>query len=449
MAIFRKILLFTMSVIGASAPGAKPRQIKVIVVGAGLSGLAAARALSSAGLEVLVLEARDRIGGRIHSRSFGASVVDNGANWITGTEGNPVYDQAEKQSLRYLPLSERTPAVIFDRVSGESISGQEFDRMFSDFTNSLPKLRRSLPKSATLADGVRELAERRGYDEKTKRWFTWAIQQWEGEMSYAGGAEKLSLEHFWKDLSFPGDSFVLTDGFGQVPEALAKGLSVRLNQPVRRIDYAKDQVTVTTENSSYQADKVIVTVPLGVLKSRKIEFNPELPSDKLTAIDRLEMGHLETMIMRFDQKFWPDGGFCIFEDPMPPFRCFSDFAGVKKDPILIGWLAGSEAPSVLESMSEAALLSGVLDLFGKVFKKSVPAPIETYMSKWALDPFSFGAYSFHPVGSRKEDRRALARDIDGKVFFAGEATSSKYYGTTHGAMITGFRVAKKILSEVR
>ena len=415
----------------------------ILVVGAGFSGLGAARALHEKGYKVTVIEARNRIGGRVHSKSLGKDIVDMGANWITGQGRNPIYRIAKKHKIHIVPNDEDGPSHIFDDVFKEKIMSIELDSNFFPFLSSLSKLRKSLPNNSSLKDGVDEFIRISKMDKKTAARTAWSILEWRGEMSYAGAANRIGLSDFYKDDGFYGKSFIVPEGFVQILNILAEPLDIRLQQLVNKITYGPKGVVIQTLTDRFEGDRVIVTVPLGVLKSGAIVFDPPLPKSKQNSIDRMEMGSLETMVLQFDHKFWPDGGFCFFSEPKYPYRCFSDFADYKSKPTLTGWLAG-EVRMLFNSKTNAMLIDETLKMFNKIFPKAKISKPRVAMSRWTQDPFALGAYSFNNIESSQTDRIALAESIQNRVYFAGEATSDSMYGTTHGAIITGLREAKKI-----
>ncbi|MFK7823244.1 MAG: flavin monoamine oxidase family protein [Oligoflexales bacterium] len=417
---------------------------EVIVIGAGLSGLGAARALHEVGVSIKVLEARGRVGGRVDSRKLGTDMVDLGANWITGEGKNPIYQLAKNFHIKHEYLNEDSPSHIFDGEFNQRLSGMALDSYFYSFSNSLNTVRRKLKKNASLADGLNEFIRMRNLDEKEALYTKWATIEWRGEMSYSGGAEQISLQHFWTDEGFAGESHIVPKGFIQIPQLLVKPLDIHFNELVSKVSYDSKGVTVITNKQTYKANKVIITVPLGVLKNNSIVFDPPLPESKQEAIRSLGMGSLEIMILQFEKKFWPDGGFCYYSKSPKPYRCFTDFSDYKGIPTLSGWMAGADALSVLNSKSDEVLVTETLALFKKIFKKTIPKPKHFLLSRWTQDPLAGGAYSYFKVGSDSSDRKALAAPVGKQLYFAGEATSSLYYGTTHGAILTGLREARRI-----
>lgn len=441
--MFKIRLILLVISLWASGVLAKSQQESIIVIGAGFSGLSAARALHEAGYKVTVLEARKRLGGRVHSKVLGQDQVDLGAHWITGQGRNPVYMIAKKFKVPIEEHDEDGPAHIFDGVFNEKIMSMQLNSQFFSFIKKLGSLRVKLPSNASLEDGVNEFIRISNMDKKTAQRTAWSIRQWNGELSYAGAADRISLSGFWSDDGFPGNSYVFPGGFGQIADILAKPLDVRYQQLVTKVAYDKGGVLVQTISQQFKANRVIITVPLGVLKSGAIKFEPELPAEKKMAIDRMEMGSLETLVMQFEHKFWPDGGFCYYSEPMQPYRCFSDFSPYKKKPTLTGWMGG-DVKKIFEAKTNAKLIEETLTQFRQLFPNGKISQPQVAMSRWTQDPLAFGSYSFPNVGSSPSDRLSLARPIADRVYFAGEASSESQYGTTHGAILSGLREARRI-----
>ena len=229
---------------------------RIGVVGAGVSGLAAANALTRAGLEVHVIEGRDRIGGRIFTdRSLGFA-ADLGASWLHGVDGNPLTSATDQAGMR---------KVLYDSNVTARAKGREV--ALSD-----------------LPDWIEDIFE---YDND------------------AGTAKGTLNEwaYFWTD-DYAGDEMLFPDGYDQLLTQFEGAYDHSVNEPVRAIEYASDQVRVTSTKTVRDFDAVIVTVPLGVLKAGDIAFDPVLPNELQGAIDRLGFGTLDKIYLQFDEVFW-------------------------------------------------------------------------------------------------------------------------------------------------
>jgi polyamine oxidase len=421
--------------------------VRVVVIGAGVSGLAAARALHAAGAKVTVLEARERVGGRIHTdRSFGIP-VELGAQYIQGTRAgdgtpNPAWTMAKDQGWKAVPYSMDAAAALRD---GRGVDVDRLGKLLEAFeafveagkagsADSVGVARALYTKEARL--GARQAEELRAIVEGTVG------------LEYAGDVNEVSIEGINRSRGFSGENYMLAGGFDQVAKRLAEGLpDVRLGEVVSAVDHGEAVCKVTTNRGVHEADRTVCTLPLGVLKAASVRFNPPLPADKVRAITRTGMGHLGKVILEFPQRFWPNGANWILaiRNAAPWGVVFSDLAVVHPGRhVLTMWHSGSLARE-REDLDDDALVKVALAEMRRAAGRSIPDPTRAAISRWGKDRFSLGAYSFPRVGTREGDRALLARPIGNRVFFAGEATSI-YLGTVAGAILSGRREAGKVMS---
>ena len=190
------------------------------------------------------------------------------------------------------------------------------------------------------------------------------------------------------------------------------------------------------------ADRVIVTVPLGVLKAQTIAFDPPLPERKRRAIERLGFGLLNKVVLSFEEPFWPESpdmiGLVGQEQPVADLVNGLTFAGA---PLLVGLRGGAAARS-REALSDQDAIGEVLAAMD-----AAPEPTGALVTRWAADPYARGSYSFLAVGSSPADLRALAEPVGERLLFAGEATHEDFFATVHGAYMSGIREAERILGE--
>jgi monoamine oxidase len=189
---------------------------------------------------------------------------------------------------------------------------------------------------------------------------------------------------------------------------------------------------------------VVVSVPLGVLKAGAIEFAPRLPAAKRRAIEALGMGVLNKCFLRFPRTFWPTDVDWIERVPerRGEWTEWLSFARATGQPVLLGFNAADYGRRI-ESASDAEIVAGALRALRGIYGE-IPEPLGHQITRWASDPFALGSYSFNALGSEPKMRDDLAASIDGRVHFAGEATSRKHFATTHGAYLTGLRAAREI-----
>jgi monoamine oxidase len=412
----------------------------VLVIGAGLAGLSVARALHDAGQAVVVLEARDRLGGRIHtSRVWPDIPMDLGASWIHGIQGNPITALARDAGASWvstsyeasLALNEQGRAVEPDVSLSERLLRQAShlaERRLSDI--SLMAALRALPQWSLLT-----LAQR----QRLMHHINATLEQ-----EYGGAADELSAWHGSDSQGFLGDDVMFPQGFDQVVRHVARGLDVRLSTPVASVAPGK---VVLASGESFSARTVVVTVPLGVLKAGRLRFEEPLSPERTRAIEMLRMGLLNKCWLRFDAVHWPaDVDWIEWLGPQPGrWAQWVSLARAVRQPVLLGFHAAHEARA-LESLNDGDTVASAHEALRTMLGSRFPAPVAAQVTRWGQDPWALGSYSFNAVGSSSRTRQALAgADWDGVLWFAGEATEPAYFGTAHGAWLSGQRVARALL----
>jgi monoamine oxidase len=424
---------------------ANPLPLRVLVLGAGMAGLSAARHPPPAGADVDVIEARDRIGGRTFTSNLWPDLpLDMGASWIHGTKGNPITALASQIGAKWTATS-------YQRSLNLDKAGNPTD--FLDAAVRAKKLvkvarRRAddLDHDVSLQAAIEASPKWRALSPSDRQLLRLAINT-RIEHEYSGDWSRLSAWYFDDGDDFPGDEAVLNAGYGPLVTHLANGLNIHLGEAVTAIAPTAKGVEVTTTFRSHIADRVIVTLPLGVLKSGTVRFAEPLKRNRQRAIDGLEMGLLNKCWLRFDRIFWPEDVDWI--DYLGPVEnLWADWmSGVRSTgkPLLVGFNAAAAADR-LETLDDRATVNAAMEALRSMFGTSIPDPIGSQITRWRQDPFSRGAYSFNAVGTGAKDRRALfGPDWDGRLQFAGEAASHDHPGTTHGALMTGLAAAIGVL----
>lgn len=430
----------------AAAAGGTTRA-DVVVIGAGISGLAAAASLEAEGKSVIVLEASDRIGGRIHTdRSLG-SPVDLGASWIHGTSGNPITELARRYGVETVPTDYES-ITLFEGTSRrtELTAWDDYDTVFDALYEASEEAKErggaDLSIEAVLEDAVRSTSPSAA-----------AAGEWGyflgRDVECGNGADlaEVSLMQAGEGEESAGGDVLFPGGYDAIVRGLAKGLDVRTEQIVTKVTRTSRGVTVTTRGARFEARKVIVTVSLGVLQKGLIDFAPKLPADKLRAIERLGMGVLDKVALRFERPFWSADDTEWLGRVTPRrnhWSSFLNFQHVFGEPVLLAFTAGTFAKDS-EARSEEDVTEEVLEALRSCYGASVPAPTGVVRSRWASNPFTHGSYSFYKVGSTPEDREALARAVDDELFFAGEATELGHWATVDAAYLSGLRAAREVL----
>ena len=226
---------------------------------------------------------------------------------------------------------------------------------------------------------------------------------------YGATVDDLALRALDEDDSFSGAQRVFPGGYGQLTQRLAEGLPVRLSTPVTGISLrAADHVVVDTADGQWRAKKVIVTVPLGVLKSGAIRFDPPLPESHRRAIDAIGFGRFEKLVLRFDTAFWDDvDQIQVAGRPGEPFTGWYNLNRVTGKPALMA-LNGGAAAAAIDAMPVDRQTALATEVLAAVYPGRFRPPVAAQASGWWADEFSRGSYSFTAVGSGPQDREALA-----------------------------------------
>lgn len=420
----------------------------ILVIGAGIAGLAAARELQNNGFKVTIIEGRDRIGGRIYTdRSLGYA-IDLGAAWIHGIQNNPIGKLAKDSNIKILRTDYDNTELY--GINGRPVNENQLSQAESlseEIIEQAKALGERLDKDISVAEAVKRVLKQEQLTAAQQKLVEWQLNS---NIVVETGTDMsdLSIQQFDEDEAFAGDDFLFPNGYDQISQILAQDIDIKLQQNVQEINYTGSGVTVKTNAGSFSADAVVITLPLGVLKADKVKFSPALPSEKTTAIQRLAMGVLNKVILKFPQPFW-ETEYDMIGLMSAAEKDFSEFVNLYKynsAPVLVGLTGGSFARS-LESLSEKEIAQQVMKLLRRIYGNNIPNPEKILRTQWTRDPFSLGAYSYVPVGASMEDRDALAKPVNKRLFFAGEATSRDYPATVHGAFLSGLREAKNIKAQ--
>jgi len=432
-----------------------PDDNAVIVVGAGVAGLAAARALTAAGVSVIVLEARDRIGGRTWTLDVGEAAVDMGAAWIHGVDGNPVSQYCAAAGLSHDRHDVSNQFVVHDAVSQSEPSDAEYEaasRFAQELQSELDRLLREAPgDDLSMASAIQALLDEQGLQGDARRRARFLAE--DGASSYAGITDQLSVAMLQSSAEneFGGVDHLPTGGYRGLVESLAAGLEVRLSTPVDHITTTDVGVIVRTgAGEEIAASHVIVTVQLGVLKAGVITFDPPLPEDKQDAIDNTEMANLEKVVLTFAAAEWPeiaDGTALIIEGVGEErlWANWGDFTQYAGAPTLVCLYDAEAARAVQDSpMTEDDIVAAATASLEAALGRSLPAPVATAVTTWHRDPWARGSYSMPTVGRSWDDSDVRAEPVMGRLLFAGEATNGELSSTVQGALISGLREARRI-----
>ncbi|MBO0679722.1 FAD-dependent oxidoreductase [Mycolicibacterium sp. S2-37] len=413
-------------------PGADTDAEHVVVVGAGFSGLAAARRLADSGVRVTVLEARDRIGGRTSTDTSLGLPIDVGASWIHGTDGNPLLSLAHDVGARTVATDFEDFVLLRPGGAVDPGAAAVASAGWPPIAEQLDIRSATADLNDTLADGLVGVAD---LGDPLVAWNV--TSRIAGE--YAADPGQMSLRWFGSEEELDGPDVLLPGGYTQLSERLAQRLDIRKSTEVTRISHRSSPVHIETSRGPVTADRVIVTVPLGVLKAGAIAFDPPLPDAKRGAIERLGFGLLNKVVVTFDEPFWPrDRPMIGLVGADQPVTDLVNGLWFTDRPVLIG-LRGGEAAWSRESLPDADAVAELVTALG------APQPTGSLVTRWGSDPYARGSYSFLAVGSSPDDMDALGEPLGEGLLFAGEATNPEYFGTVHGAYLSGLREAERIV----
>lgn len=426
----------------------------VIVIGGGISGIAASRALSNASIKVVLLESRNRIGGRIHTDYSLGCPVDMGASWLHGVcNENPLAPMIRRLGLTLYRTSGDN-SVLYDHdlesfklfdMAGHQVPQQivvEVGEKFKKILNETEKVRNEHNDDMSIHRAISIVLDRHpdlrqeGLANEVLQWYICRMEAW-----FAADSDMISLKSWDQEHVLSGGHGLMVQGYYPLIKALSKDIDIRLNHRVSKISNGRNKVMVTVEGGrNFIADAVIITVPLGILKANLIKFKPKLPEWKVSAISDLGVGNENKIALRFSKVFWPN--MELFGIVAPSSYACGYFLNLHKatgHPVLVYMAAGRFAYD-LEKLSDEAAANFVMLQLKKMFPDAIE-PVQYLVSRWGSDPNSLGCYSYDLVG-KPEDLYERLRAPLGNLFFGGEAASMDHQGSVHGAYSAGIMAAE-------
>jgi monoamine oxidase len=410
-----------------------PSSVDVAIIGAGAAGLGAANALKNSGLSVIVLEARDRVGGRAHTIMAAADVTfDLGCGWLHSANQNSFVKIAEQLNFEI----DRTLPPWRERAYGNAFPKAERDA----FIQALEEFYDRAEQAAEMVRKAGRDSAANLYLEPGNRWNPMI----DAISTYINGCEldQVSL----LDMEAYEDTNInwrVRRGYGALVAAYGASCPLALDCNVALIDHSEKRVRIETSRGTLTADKVIVTVPTNLIADETIRFHPPLPA-KVDAARGLPLGLANKVVVALDEPeaLPKDGNLrgATMRTEMGTYhlRPFGQ-------PCIEGFFGGRFAQSLEDSgpgALAAASIDEIVSFLGNDFRRKLKPLAE---SRWAHDPFARGSYS-HALPGHAGDRAVLAAPVDGRLFFAGEATSRGFFSTAHGARDSGERAAEEVLA---
>jgi monoamine oxidase len=425
---------------------------RVIVIGAGIAGLTAARALHLGGVDVVVLEGRDRIGGRTHTVDLAGASVDLGGSWIHDGAGSPLLPYVDVLGIDRLPAAPSN-IVLGARVIDREIGGGPDDAARTALTGALagfimsrdavlacePEQRLAAAVDLLLADA----------DPAIRQHLAAMLAMYDG-----ADADEVSVGSFAASFFSGGvaDTDVLpAGGYRRVVDALAAGLAIRTGTPVERIEQRADEVLVHSSSGVEQGTHVVVTLPLGVLKAGSVAFAPPLSAGHRAAVDHVGFGAFEKVALAYERPWWQADGtpshLTVVDRARRAWPVVLDLSTWYDVPVVLGMAVGDHARA-LAAMSEDERVADLHQALTPAGGGDAPSPIAWATTSWTTDPFLLGCYA-NIAADRDPERQAA--DVEtlatphGRVLFAGEHTCTSGTSTVDAAWRTGLREAARLL----
>ena len=407
-----------------------PSSIDTLIIGAGAAGIAAARDLVAAGRDVLIVEARSRVGGRAHTMiAPRVGALDLGCEWLHSADRNPLVAVAREQGLH----------VDDDEPNWSNHAGQHFSR------DEQAAFRAT---SAIFWDGAEAAAQAGEADhpasdhlEPGNRW-NGLIQAISG---YYNGVEleRVSIIDLGR-YEDSGHNWKVSEGYGTLFEILARTLPIVMDCVVHSIDHSAREMRVETSRGTLHARNVIVTIPTALMASGALKFAPALP-DKIAAAHGLPLGLANKIFFGIESAHDLPQDAHVF-GRIDSVDAISFDIQPRGRPLIAGFVGGPFAHHLERAGPAAFEVEARSQL--KAMLGALPALRCVATTAWHADPFAQGAYS-HALPRQAEQRAVLAAPVDNRLFFAGEATSGHAFSTAHGAWESGRAAASAVLAKTK
>lgn len=421
-------------------PTKNPR--KVIIIGAGMAGAGAASHLKEMGHEVLVLEARNRIGGRIFTDRSGGYPIDLGAAWIHGSLGNPLIELAERYSVKTKETDFENIMLVYESKKISKLDLYSAHKKFESILKKIEYFTEDNPSVTSLKSYLEKEYSRLNLPPLDRKVFEFLERGLENENA-STLSETSAYAFFHTTENYEGEDELVYGGYDSILKGLLRDVPVLLDEQVLHIRNQNSEISVETSKGLHRGDFVIVTVPVSVLQKKSIQFTPSLPPEKVRSINAIPMGIFNKYILEFEDKFWSDEEvFADLTQPKPMYDLIFNFHSYLKVPVL-GFMGTGERSDRFGMDPDMKSLA--LSELKNIFQKKIPEPRRILSTQWGRDEFALGSYSY-AVNHMKSYIREYSRPL-GNIHFAGEATHEKYFSYVHGAYLSGIREAELIASK--
>lgn len=448
------LFLISHAILFAGEPHLKNKP--VLIVGAGISGLSAAKTLMNHHQSVLVLEARNRIGGRIDTAYQDGVALDLGAAWIHGIKNNPIWDLVNREHIKTIPVAYDDNALSYKLKSWMIVEdGQPLHRplikKLQQLVNSFEEFvddQALFHQRDSIQDAMKQFIALHPMNPRLQHLFQYIVHNvyvYEYGVDLAELSWQCNLPYQYSRVD--GVNVLFPNGFAQILKPISEGIPIQLNEVVKSIRYNESGVSVTTNHRVYDADHVIVTVPLGVLQSGAIQFSPKLPLKKQKAMQQLKMSVYNKIYLIYDKPFWNVDKEWLGHIPRhsePIWDILNLYPFIHK-PVLVMFTGGSFGLK-MEKYSDQETITRATNLLRKMYGNKVLKPKSFMITRWNKDPYSLGSYSYLARNADLSAYRVLGEPLMKRVFFAGEATSTTDPATVHGAYLSGVRAAREVLA---
>jgi monoamine oxidase len=454
-------LLFSVSLYGECR--SKVDTYDVIIVGGGVSGLSAADTLRKNGVEsILILEAADRVGGRVWTEDPWGSKLELGASWIHGIENSPTFEIIRDMNITIQPtlynnsclICKMNSIALYDqdgkRVSKEEVTKlQKYADQFEEYLDEI-NAEKGRNHSLSFLDALNSFAKKNNFSTQMYDQLYFVLRLLNTyELAVDLQDMSVSVEELYKKTQVSGTNGIIPLGYNLVVSKLAKNIPIELNCNVEGISYGDKIIECKTNKGVYHAKNCIVTVPLGVLKENKIAFSPPLPKEKQDVINTISVGVFNKIYLLFPCVFWDKDVEWIDQIPSPENRDYifdiMNFEKYFKQPILLVFTAGSFAKEV-ENWSDEKTIDSIMTMLKKIYGNDIPHPSSYRITRWGKDPLTLCSYSSPGLQSDEQTYITFAEPVNDHLFFAGEATSQTDCSTVLGAFTTGQRAARQVLN---